>query len=682
MKASLCFLKDLSRLASERHHRFVVWLQGDTQWQFKLLQEFIRQEELTQVLKIGGEQIVGADTHNYKSGQKFLGMEVECLIYDDSQGFDANSLTAATGALMGGGLLFLLLSDRVSNLGHWMEASLIRAQKDGYGFLIAQNSTLPELPPGITICSDKIPFSDQEEAIKGIKKVVSGHRKRPLVMTADRGRGKSAALGLASAQLMQEKKIRILVTAPARKAVDPLFAHAEVCLTGLIHKERNEICTEYSSLSFISPDELLRQQPECDFLIVDEASAIPIPMLKRMVARYHRMVFSTTVHGYEGCGRGFTLKFISWLDEYRPSWRSCHLAQPIRWQENDPVERWLFDTFLLDAELGLYSGEVLVSELKFVYMDKKALLNSGVLYECLALLVNAHYQTTPNDLVYMLDDPSVHLFVAQDGENRIVGCILVNREGGLDKELTRQIMLGERRPKGQLVAGTIACQLGYSEGVAESCLRIMRITVHPDYQGQQIGSWMLSQLRDQQWLPFHYIATSFGVTTDLLEFWKKNSFSPLRLGTSRDQASGAHSLLMVDRFRRCDWIEECYACFGDSFSVLLNECFSDLKPDLVAGLLSASTPYIINLSDRNTELLYRYIKGACLFESIYPQARELALGLLRGNRSNRMDVPVVIAKVLQSRSWNEVVEMFEFSGRKQAEQQLRAGLNRLFEFTV
>lgn len=683
MHAPLQFLSDLSRLARQRNHRYVIQLDGDACWQSEVLKLFVQQQGATQAIKLGGKSLEGIESFCFKSGARFLGMEIDCLIYDDSEGFDANSLTAATGALTGGGLLFLLLSDKESYAGLWLQEHLNQARQKKQAFLLCQSAGVPALPDCVQLPVAKQPYVDQNMAIAAVQKVVTGHRKRPLVMTADRGRGKSASLGIAAATLMNRRKIRILVTAPARKAVDPVFRHARAHLDTLTHHTANSLNTELASLSFISPDELLKQRPECDLLIVDEASAIPVPMLKIMAERHHRMVFSTTVHGYEGCGRGFTLKFTRWLDENRPGWHLTQLTQPIRWQENDPLERWIFDTFLLDAELSPQLSPVQQSELNFVHIEKQTLLTSNRLRDCFALLVNAHYQTSPNDLVHILQDPKVHLFVCQDSEGRSIGCVLVNREGGVEPELVLPIMAGERRPKGQLVSGTIGCQLGFEQGLTQTGLRIMRIAVHPEYQQQNIGSWMLTQLRTQQDIDFDYIATSYGVTVELLRFWRKNGFVPLRLGANRDQASGTHSLLMIDRSTPQPWIEQAYTGFVHHFAGLLYEVFAELDPELIVAILSASAHYFQPEDRRQTELVQKYCQGNCLYESVCSYSRRLALSLLTNRAStNARDVTVIVAKLLQARSWQQVAQRFGFVGRKETEQQLRHQLDQLLRFTV
>ena len=68
--------------------------------------------------------------------------------------------------------------------------------------------------------------AEQHNAVEAIIKVVTGHRNRPLVLTADRGRGKSSALAIASAKLLSERKnnpYKIIVTAPVIAALSVFF---------------------------------------------------------------------------------------------------------------------------------------------------------------------------------------------------------------------------------------------------------------------------------------------------------------------------------------------------------------------------------------------------------------------------------------------------------------------------
>ena len=48
---------------------------------------------------------------------------------------------------------------------------------------------------------------------------------------------------------------------------------------------------------------------QAELLVVDEAAAIPITLVKKLMGPY-MVVLSSTVHGYEGTGRSLSLKLI------------------------------------------------------------------------------------------------------------------------------------------------------------------------------------------------------------------------------------------------------------------------------------------------------------------------------------------------------------------------------------
>ena len=160
---------------------------------------------------------------------------------------------------------------------------------------------------GFTLTETVARQKAQLQAVLAVRRVAQGHRRRPFVLTADRGRGKSASLGIAAASLIKEGAEQIIVTAPSMAAADVIFRHAADRL-GVAIEKAGVIRWRNSLLMFKAPDELANQQEPCDLLLVDEAAAIPAPLLKRLLNAYARIVFSSTIHGYEGTGRGFSVR--------------------------------------------------------------------------------------------------------------------------------------------------------------------------------------------------------------------------------------------------------------------------------------------------------------------------------------------------------------------------------------
>lgn len=668
MDTQLHSLLSLQQQARLNGQRYGVVIHGDENEQHSLLHSLLQKQDQQRVFVMGEgivEPSLVTQVVSIKQGQRLLGQECQLLIIDCRQQFDANSFSAACGSLCGGGLL-LILPPSYSQQSAWHQWFSSRLEQ-----------LIPLLPNHAVTQTDSLfavdgnhghRFEQQNLAVEAIQRVVTGHRKRPLLLTADRGRGKSSALGIASGELMSQRKIHIVITAPSLGAVEPVFQHAQKALNkGQV--SRGRIMTENASLEFVAPDDLLQRLPNCDLLLVDEAAAIPLPMLKRMVEHYHRSVFSTTIHGYEGCGRGFTAKFLPWLQTHRPGMTHCHLDFPIRWNRDDMLEHWLNQTFLLDAEMTQPS-EVSVSSLSLDLANKSQLLQQpALLRECFALLVNAHYQTSPNDLMQLLSDQSSQLWIAQSNE-AVIGCLLTVEEGGLESDLIEQIQLGKRRPSGHLIPISLANHLGLSQAAEQRSLRIMRIAVHPQHQSKGIGQAMLTQLELQLKRQFgqrlDYLSTSFGATDALLRFWTRRQYQAVRIGFSRDAASGCHALMMVKPLtgRAQSWLTQAEQMFDLCVPEWLSTSLRDLETDVVRALLPSLNGR--PLSSVHLKLIRHYAHGGNSFESVQVWLKQWLLSL----EAQQIE-SLLISKVLQNHSWSECAHTFGFAGRKQVEAQLR-----------
>lgn len=665
--SQLHLLEQQHAIADERFQRSALILEGSLAWQHELIEQFSMRFPKDSKFQLGGESIGSLDAIPVKQGKRLLGREVKLLVVTLSDDFDANSFNAALGALVGGGVLILLGNG--SDVHPWLErhlALLPRLKQSSRNLIndLAYWQNQHQARESSNI------YVEQNEAIEAIERVLTGHRKRPLVITADRGRGKSSALGLAAARIAASRPCRILVTAPSKAAVQPVFDFSQI--------EQSAS----SSIEFVSPDELIKSMPVCDLLFVDEAAAIPVPLLKTIVAHYHRLVISSTVHGYEGCGRGFSLKFLPWLQKERKGTKLHHMQQPIRWAQNDALEKWCAGAFLLQAELT-----PLANDAKFDSFDSKRWSfcsvatddcsnNESILSEAFALLVNAHYQTSPNDLMLLLSSKTMTLYtMSYDGQ--VVGAVLLNREGDLSFDIVERVQLGQSRPPGNLAPVELANHLALSEPATQRCGRVMRIAVHPLLQSSGVGSDMLRRLRLQIGDQVDYLATSFGVTTELFRFWQSNQFVPLKLGSAKDKASGTYSLTLVLPTSKNSehWLFQAKQQFSRNLVYQLRTVNRDIHPSLAWSLFSTSM--IERSAALPSKLAILYSRGGNSLVSSRSDLFDFMVSL--ANASVDVESPIVTAVVLQEWSWEHVVHQLSLAGRKQAEAQFRLELCSLME---
>ncbi|MBX7197555.1 MAG: GNAT family N-acetyltransferase, partial [Sandaracinaceae bacterium] len=341
-----------------------------------------------------------------------------------------------------------------------------------------------------------------------------------ITVLADRGRGKSSALGLALARLPPETDV--VVTAESEGQAAEIFRFAE------------------GRGRFRAISELLHHDERPEVLVVDEAAQIPVFVLERLAVRFPqaKIAFATTARGYEGTGRGFVLRFLAWARR-QPRPLHCHeLHAPIRWDEGDPLERFVLDVLALDAEPAEPPEGL---ELRCELLDRDA-LDETRLREVFGLLVHAHYRTTPSDLHRMLDAPNLAVHVATIA-GRVVGASLIAREGGLPEALCDRLARGRERVHGHALPDTLITHSGRPEAGTLQMVRSVRIAVHPAARLRGIARALVDHVH-ATYDP-DLFGTLFGATPELLSFRRALGYRLVRVGMSRGRRSGEPAAVMV-----------------------------------------------------------------------------------------------------------------------------------------
>lgn len=679
--------------------------------------------------------ILAEPSRPLRSATRLLGSDLDLLILDVHGGFDPDGFGAATGAIRGGGLLVLLTlpvtewsrrpDPQAERIAVWpfepaglsrrfiarliavleSDPDVVRLDQGGLESIAAPTGSVPSasahdrlqrsMPDDLACPSTP----DQAQVVAAILKTAHGRARRPLVLTAHRGRGKSAALGLAAGRLLIEGGRRLVVTAPRREAVETLYRHAEAVLRAAERSTGRtcDVSTGLQSLVFHAPAELLEHQPEADLLLVDEAAGIPAPLLTALLERYGRIVFASTVHGYEGTGRGFEIRFRDTLERLTPDWRAIGLDTPIRWAADDPLECLVFRALLLDAapaarEAVLGAAEVDPAGPNAQWLDRDALLrDEPTLRELFGLLVLAHYQTRPLDLRMLLDGPNVRLLVLRQA-GHLVGALLVAEEGGmLDPELRAAIFCGRRRPRGHLLPQTLSAHAGLPEAPVHRYWRVIRIVVHPALTGRGLGRRLLAELEPAARTErIDLLGASFGATTELLEFWHACGFLPAQIGTSRNAASGEHAVVVLraisDAGERL--LEDANRRLASSLPVWLAGPLRELDPEIAAMLIGAlpvpdSAECATHAdSDGWRFELESFVAGHRTLEASLPLlsvlTRRYLADALRTGRIDRRESALLVAAVLQYHPLTGLARRFAARGREALLERLRQVCDRLF----
>ncbi len=701
-EAITALLHTLAANAAIKGYRAAVVFSGEREWGLSLAQVALPSFAFKRLLWLGDVIPPGTGVLMKNEALRQLGRELDGVVLDAYAGFDAETFGTVVGALRAGGL-FLLLAPP---LAHWRDYPdpeharlavtpfepgeisgrflhhIAKSLQQAPGIhVIRQGQPLPEIAatagaPWHRPWLDGGVTAGQDDALEAINRVAHGHRRRPLVLTSDRGRGKSAVLGIAAAHLLHEGLPTILVTAPRLAAVDQLFAHAERCLPGA-ECSRGVLLWQGKRLEFVPPDALTLQSHQAALLLVDEAAAIPTALLERMLADHARIVFASTIHGYEGTGRGFAVRFFRVLDARTPGWHLLRLEQPVRWSEGDPLERFTFRALLLDAESAADADVDSATSQSCVFeqLDRDALLqDETTLEELFGLLVLAHYRTSPDDLRYLLDGPNVRVCILRHGAH-VVATALVSREGGLPPVLARGIYEGRRRAHGHLMPQSLAVHAGFAEAPLLLADRVIRIAVHPAVQGRGLGQMLLQQLQAQaQQSGVDYMGASFGATKELLGFWQRGELLPVRVGLTREASSGTHSVMVMRPLSHAGEVlfDAVRMRLAEQLPLLLGEPLKDLDAALVSTLFQLMPPAALSLSRQDWQDVGSFGEALRGYEVCLPSLWRLAPSALTGGIVlTPVQRAMLIEKVLQRRGWKALAEAYGMSGRAETVAALR-----------
>ncbi|KAG0369537.1 hypothetical protein BGX24_002382 [Mortierella sp. AD032] len=495
---------------------------------------------------------------------------------------------------------------------------------------------------------------DQAIAVmKFIEAIAEKTLRSTVTLTASRGRGKSAALGIAMASAVAYGYSNIFVTSPSPENLKTLFEfvfkgfdalgyeeHMDYDIVQSTNPEFNNAIVRVNifkrdhrqTIQYIQPQDA-HTLGQAELVVIDEAAAIPLPLVKALLGPY--LVFmASTINGYEGTGRSLSLKLIKQLREQSRGFvgkeanaaelaknkatgvstgartlREIELKEPIRYAPEDPTEKWLNKLLCLDATVVQknISGCPAKEECQLFYVNRDTLfsyhpVSETFLQRMMALYVASHYKNTPNDLQLLSDAPSHHL-------------------------LSRGV-----RAAGDLIPWLISQQFQDDDFASLSGARVVRIATHPDYIKMGYGSRalellsqfyegqfsMLSEdddekpqynmtrvddselegaslmtddikIRDPKKMPplllklsekkaekLHWLGVSYGLTAPLHKFWSKAGYVPVYLRQTPNDLTGEHTCVMLRTLESSRGQTQCDPMWLSSFSKDFHHRFQSL----------------------------------------------------------------------------------------------------------
>jgi tRNA(Met) cytidine acetyltransferase len=715
---------DLRAAARERNERRLLVLAGEREAGLAAAGRALDSAGVDDAVLVTGRQkrppgLRGAERVPPERTGDLLGTTREAAVLDAHGAFSPNALGRLAGAVDGGGLFVLVcpplsawpdrrdafderlaappfgVDDVAGNFRHRLVSTFDHpgvavvdvdagtVERDGAAAGASPPpASAPTVPPDAAFPAAAYRAcltGDQARAVRALEALRSPGS--AVVVEADRGRGKTSAGGIAAACLAGEGR-DVLFTAPGEASASVAFDRAAetlAALDALAADDRESMVVASDAgghVRFAEPAAAVDSldAPEApDAVLVDEAAALPVRRLERFLDA-PAVAFLTTVHGYEGAGRGFSVRFRDRLDASDRAVTAVTLEEPVRYARGDPVESWSFRALLLDARPAVDPAvaDATLSAASYRELTPERLLaDEHLLREAFGLLVLAHYRTEPDDLTRLLDAPNLSVR-ALTVDGHVVSVALLAREGGLDRA-TREAVYGGERVRGNMLPDVLTSQLRDPEGAAPVGWRVVRVATHHAVRASGFGSRLLGEVLAEaagdRGGPgaLDWVGAGFGATPRLVRFWADNGFRTVHLSTTRNDASGEYSALVVRPLT--DAGASLAARHGRRFAEraggVLGGPLSDLDPDVARAALAATDATVEPSLSAGA---WRVVVGAAYgpgIADVDPDAfRRLAVAfLLGGSPLAAREERLLVRTALQGWRWTDAAEDLGYVSR-------------------
>ena len=179
-------------------------------------------------------------------------------------------------------------------------------------------------------------------------------------------------------------------------------------------------------------------EEEPGLVLVDEAAAIPVAVLSSLLEQSNRLVFASTVHGYEGSGRGFDLRFGPCCNRPCRNGAALRLSEPVRWST---MTRWRHWSMTASCWMPTSNGTIRIRRRSIERVEPPALAHDeALLRSTFGLLDQCALSDPPVRSAPAAGQPGCAALAGARRWRRVVGVLLALAEGGFDEAMAARVL--------------------------------------------------------------------------------------------------------------------------------------------------------------------------------------------------------------------------------------------------